>query len=110
MANFAFKGGNRGAITDVIGTLDIALWDLKAKAAGQPLWQCLGAASNRVRAYASGIDLCLSDEEIGAFYRRQAARGITAGKLKVGIDAKVICGALLSCTMPWRPAGRRPCC
>ena len=86
MADFAFKGGNRGAITDVIGTIDIALWDIKAKAAGQPLWQCLGAASNRVRAYASGIDLCLSDEEIGEFYRRQAARGITAGKLKVGID------------------------
>ncbi|MCY4145369.1 MAG: mandelate racemase/muconate lactonizing enzyme family protein [Chloroflexi bacterium] len=86
MADFAFKGGNRGAITDVIGTLDIALWDLKAKASEQPLWQCLGAASPRVRAYASGIDLCLSDDEIGAFYRKQAARGIFAGKLKVGLD------------------------
>ncbi|MXV93942.1 MAG: mandelate racemase/muconate lactonizing enzyme family protein, partial [Chloroflexi bacterium] len=82
----AFKGGNRGAITDVIGTLDVALWDLKAKANGQPLWQCLGASSPTVRAYASGIDLCLSDEEIGAFYQKQAARGIYAGKLKVGLD------------------------
>ncbi|MCY3715145.1 MAG: mandelate racemase/muconate lactonizing enzyme family protein [Chloroflexi bacterium] len=86
MADFAFKGGNRGAITDVIGTLDVALWDLKAKANGQPLWQCLGASSPTVRAYASGIDLCLSDEEIGAFYQKQAARGIYAGKLKVGLD------------------------
>ena len=86
MANFAFKGGNRGAITDVIGTLDVALWDIKAKAAGQPLWQCLGASSNKVRAYASGIDLCLTDAEIREFYTKQAARGIYAGKLKVGID------------------------
>ena len=86
MADFAFKGGNRGAITDVIGTLDVALWDLKAKANGEPLWKTLGASSRAVKAYASGIDLCLNDEEIRAFYERQAARGIGIGKLKVGLD------------------------
>ena len=64
MADFAFKGGNRGAITDVIGALDVALWDLKAKASDEPLWKTLGASSPRVRAYASGIDLPLTDEEI----------------------------------------------
>ncbi len=86
MANFAFKGGNRGAITDVIGALDVALWDLKAKANGEPLWKTLGASSRAVKAYASGIDLCLSDAEIRAFYEKQAARGICIGKLKVGLD------------------------
>ena len=86
MADFAFKGGNRGAITDVIGALDVALWDLKAKANGEPLWKTLGASSRAVKAYASGIDLCLSDEEIRKFYERQAARGIRIGKLKVGLD------------------------
>ncbi len=86
MADFAFKGGNRGAITDVIGALDVALWDLKAKANGEPLWKTLGASSRAVKAYASGIDLCLSDDEIRAFYQRQAARGIGIGKLKVGLD------------------------
>ncbi len=86
MADFAFKGGNRGAITDVIAALDVALWDLKAKANGQPLWKTLGASSGKVRAYASGIDLPLNDEEIRDFYTRQAARGIAAGKLKVGLD------------------------
>ena len=86
MADFAFKGGNRGAITDVIAALDVALWDLKAKANDEPLWKTLGASSRAVKAYASGIDLCLSDEEIGAFYARQAARGIAIGKLKVGLD------------------------
>ncbi|MCY3864016.1 MAG: mandelate racemase/muconate lactonizing enzyme family protein [Chloroflexi bacterium] len=86
MADFAFKGGNRGAITDVIGALDVALWDLKAKANGEPLWKTLGASSRAVKAYASGIDLCLSDDEIRAFYERQAALGISIGKLKVGLD------------------------
>ena len=86
MADFAFKGGNRGAITDVIGTLDVALWDLKAKANDEPLWKTLGASSRNVKAYASGIDLCLNDEEIRVFYESQAARGICIGKLKVGLD------------------------
>ena len=86
MVDFAFKGGNRGAITDVIGALDVALWDLKAKANGEPLWKTLGASSRAVKAYASGIDLCLNDAEIRAFYERQAARGICIGKLKVGLD------------------------
>ena len=86
MADFAFKGGNRGAVTDVIGALDVALWDLKAKANGEPLWKTLGASSRAVKAYASGIDLCLTDDEIRQFYQRQAARGICIGKLKVGLD------------------------
>ena len=86
MADFAFKGGVRGDITDVIGTLDVALWDLKAKANDEPLWKTLGASSRAVKAYASGIDLSLNDDEIRSFYQRQAARGIAIGKLKVGLD------------------------
>ncbi len=86
MANFAFKGGNRGAITDVIAALDVALWDLKAKANDEPLWKTLGASSRAVKAYASGIDLPLDGAGIRAFYESQAARGIAIGKLKVGLD------------------------
>jgi L-alanine-DL-glutamate epimerase-like enolase superfamily enzyme len=33
--------------------LDVALWDLIAKARGEPLWRMLGGASGRVRVYAS---------------------------------------------------------
>ena len=32
--------------------LDLALWDLAGKIAGQPCWKLLGGLSNRVRAYA----------------------------------------------------------
>ena len=39
-----------------------------------------------MKAYASGIDMNLTDEEISAFYGGLAARGVQAGKLKVGID------------------------
>lgn len=80
------KAGNEGMASLSFGAIDAALWDLKAKAAGQPLWRLMGAGSGRVRAYASGLDYCLSDEELFVFYRRMAEKGVTAGKLKVGLD------------------------
>ncbi|MFP6644660.1 MAG: mandelate racemase/muconate lactonizing enzyme family protein [Candidatus Latescibacterota bacterium] len=86
MVDFVFKSGNRGANTAAISAIDTALWDLKARINDEPLWRTLGASSNRVRAYASGIDLCLSDDEIGAFYTRMAAKGVCGGKLKIGLD------------------------
>jgi L-alanine-DL-glutamate epimerase-like enolase superfamily enzyme len=86
MLDFVFKGGNEGQDKAAISAIDIALWDLKAKINGEPLWRTLGAREGRCKAYASGIDLCLSDDEIAAFYGRQAERGIDAGKLKVGLD------------------------
>ncbi len=86
MVDAVFKGGNRGAVTGAISALDIALWDLKAKINNEPLWRTLGASVPKVKAYASGIDLNLTDEEISAFYGGLAAQGVHAGKLKVGID------------------------
>jgi L-alanine-DL-glutamate epimerase-like enolase superfamily enzyme len=86
MQDAVFKGGNRGTVTSALSTIDIALWDLKAKLNGEPLWKTLGASTRYVRAYASGIDLCLSDQEIYDFYAGLAAKGVSAGKLKVGLD------------------------
>jgi L-alanine-DL-glutamate epimerase-like enolase superfamily enzyme len=89
MVDFAFKGGNRGIIGDAISAIDIALWDLKAKANGEPLWKTLGASTRKVKAYASGIDLCLSDDELRVYYEGMARKGISAGKLKVGLDREM---------------------
>lgn len=82
-----FKGNNRGIVNDAISAIDVALWDLKAKANNEPLWKTLGAGTRKVRAYASGLDMPLSDEEMRAFYTEMAGMGVNAGKLKVGLDA-----------------------
>lgn len=34
--------GRRGALVNALGAIDIALWDLRGKAAGVPTWQLLG--------------------------------------------------------------------
>ncbi|HEY0939878.1 MAG TPA: mandelate racemase/muconate lactonizing enzyme family protein [Steroidobacter sp.] len=86
MNDWLHKTGNRGEGNAALSAIDIALWDLKAKLADEPLWRTLGAAQGRVKAYASGLDYCLSDDELFAFYRRMAELGIDSGKLKVGLD------------------------
>ena len=86
MTDALFKGGAVGIAGAALSSLDVALWDLKAKAAGEPLWRLLGASEPRVRVYASGLDMPLNDVQLQSFYRRFAAAGVSAGKLKVGLD------------------------
>lgn len=46
--------GRRGLTTRAISTIDIALWDLKAKVAGMPLFRLLGGYAERVPTYIAG--------------------------------------------------------
>ena len=59
MLRQTFKAGHAGVVFGTIGALDTALWDIKAKAAGEPLWRLLGGRDRRVPAYASGLDIGL---------------------------------------------------
>lgn len=87
MLRLTFKAGPDGVIGKAVAALDTALWDLRAKDDGVPLWRELGGSSDRAAAYASGLDMPLSDVALRTYYRDMAERyGITAGKLKVGRD------------------------
>lgn len=79
-----FKAGHSGATFGGIGTLDMALWDLKAKLAGEPLWRLLGARDRYISGYASGLDIALDDDQLATWYRAMGERGFTSGKLKGG--------------------------
>jgi len=61
----------RGPVTmTAIAALDTALWDIKAKAAGMPLYQLLGGASRTgvmVYGHANGADLDETVEEVGRY-------------------------------------------
>ena len=87
MVNKHFKGGHDGIANDAISALDVALWDLKAKSNDEPLWRTLGGVKQPINAYASGLDMPLSDQEIFDFYRGMAEDyGFKDGKLKIGLD------------------------
>lgn len=82
-AVLAIQSGEPGPIAQAIAGIDIALWDLVARRAGEPLWRMLGGASPRVRVYASGINPD-SPEKVALARRRE---GHVAFKLKVGFGA-----------------------
>jgi L-alanine-DL-glutamate epimerase-like enolase superfamily enzyme len=82
-----FKSGRGTVVGYALAALDCALWDLRAKINGVPLWRELGGSSNEVAAYASGLDMPLSDAALRTYYLEMArTHGISAGKLKVGRD------------------------
>jgi L-alanine-DL-glutamate epimerase-like enolase superfamily enzyme len=86
MLRQTFKSGHAGAVFGTIGAFDTALWDIKAQAAGEPLWRLLGGRDRRVPAYASGLDIGLTDAELVAVYQTYAEHGLRAAKLKGGLD------------------------
>ncbi|MCS7477055.1 mandelate racemase/muconate lactonizing enzyme family protein [Umezawaea endophytica] len=86
MLRRTFKAGHAGPVFGTIGALDTALWDIKAQAAGEPLWRLLGGRDRRVPAYASGLDIGLDDDEFVAVHLAYADRGLRAAKVKGGLD------------------------
>lgn len=69
-----------------LSALDIALWDLKGKRAGQPIWRLMGGAGRAALPYASaGLYVeGQSAEAFGAEYAGHIAKGFRAVKIKVG--------------------------
>ena len=70
-----------GQNSRTVSSLEIALWDLIGKAAGQPLYKLWGAAKDRVPAYASMIQLS-TPEERAQMALQLKAQGWKAIKLR----------------------------
>ncbi len=66
--------------------VDIALWDLKGKIVGLPLYRLLGGNRNVVPIYASGGWTSYSREELVGEAKMMVGRGYDKIKLKVGVD------------------------
>jgi len=77
--------GMGAAASMALSGVDLALWDIRGKAAGWPLYRLLGGASKPIKAYAGGISLgfqepaSLADEALS-----YVKRGYRAVKLRVG--------------------------
>ncbi|MDO8387475.1 MAG: mandelate racemase/muconate lactonizing enzyme family protein [Polaromonas sp.] len=78
--------GRAGITTLSHAAIDLALWDLKAKAAQQPLWKLLGGqVRDKVRAYNTDIGwLSIADDKLVEGAQRAVAQGFTGIKIKVG--------------------------
>lgn len=76
--------GRGGPVSFGISAVDIALWDLNAKRQNQPLWKYLGGHDAKVPAYAGGIDLYLTTEQLISQTKENLDKGFRAIKMKVG--------------------------
>ena len=76
--------GRGGIASFAISTIDIALWDIKCKRAGKPLWKMAGGAGNTCKAYCGGIDLQFPIEKLLKNMQGYLDRGFNAVKIKIG--------------------------
>jgi L-alanine-DL-glutamate epimerase-like enolase superfamily enzyme len=79
--------GRRGLVMQAQAALDLALWDLKGKVAGLPIWKLLGGARSSAAVYGSdGGWLWMSVEQMIEAGREYLSQGMIGTKLKVGHD------------------------
>lgn len=84
-------GVGSGASLGLSG-IDMALWDIRGKAANMPLYELLGGSKKRIPAYAGGISLGYQPKEsLAQEAQEYVARGYKALKLRLGDSARLDC-------------------
>ncbi len=84
-----FDGGTAGALITALTGIEIALWDLKGKALGAPVYELMGGKfRDKVRVYADcQVEPSMEFDEIQRVVEVVAERGFTALKIDVDIGA-----------------------
>ena len=91
--------GRRGALICAMGAIDMALWDIRGKALGEPIYRLLGgAAKDRITPYASllptGRTLNEYRESLVAKAAESKRLGFRAGKMEVCVKGPYTHNAL----------------
>jgi L-alanine-DL-glutamate epimerase-like enolase superfamily enzyme len=76
--------GRGGIASFAVSAVDIALWDIRGKCMGEPLWKMAGGSAKHCNAYGGGIDLNFSLDKLVAQAEGFLARGLNGVKIKVG--------------------------
>lgn len=76
--------GQTGYASHAIAAVDVALWDLKGKILGQPVWRLLGAARPKVPVYTTFGIGAYGRDELAAAAKWWVARGHKRLKMVVG--------------------------
>jgi len=78
--------GRKGLAFCALSAVDIALWDLKGKRFGLPLYRLFGGTRSEVPVYASGGWTSYSDDALVAEAMRMVEQGYGKIKIKVGVE------------------------
>jgi L-alanine-DL-glutamate epimerase-like enolase superfamily enzyme len=92
---YKFQLGSHGmgaACAMAMSGLDMALWDIRGKAVGWPLYKLLGGSSRKLACYAGGISLGYQPpESLAAEAAGFVEKGYKAVKLRIGDNPKDDC-------------------
>lgn len=80
------SSGRKGAALLGMSVIDIAVWDLRGKILGQPVYRLLGGTKRKIPCYASVGFLSMPDEECVEKSLEYIADGYNILKIKVGYD------------------------
>lgn len=75
-----------GAWSSAVSAVDIALWDVKGKALGQPVWRLLGGANQTVPAYVTFGLMQYTREQLVEVARAFVAEGHDKLKMVVAVE------------------------
>jgi L-alanine-DL-glutamate epimerase-like enolase superfamily enzyme len=76
--------GRGGLVSFAIAAVDVALWDLRSRNLGEPLWRLLGGHSQAVAAYAGNIDLNFPLQKLLDGVQRSLDAGYRSIKMRLG--------------------------
>ncbi len=76
--------GRGGIASFAISAIDIALWDIKCRSLGKPLYQVAGGHDNSTKAYCGGIDLNFSLDKLLSNISGYLESGFNGVKIKIG--------------------------
>ena len=87
--------GRKGAAVSALGAIDVALWDLRGKAADKPVWELLGGSGvTAVPAYASALLWRDTPAQAAEEAAGHAARGFRRMKMRMGKSEAYDTGAV----------------
>ena len=80
------SSGRKGAALLGMSAIDIAIWDLRGKILGQPIYKLLGGTNRKILCYASVGFLSMAEDEVVEKSLDLISEGYKILKIKVGYD------------------------
>ncbi len=98
--------GRKGAAMSTLGGIDVALWDIRGKVQGQPVYRMLGGKEPSVPAYASGLFWADDMAELTDQVKLYRSQGFTSVKMRLGRGPEYDVQAVTTVRQALGPRGR----
>jgi L-alanine-DL-glutamate epimerase-like enolase superfamily enzyme len=75
-----------GLIKSIIGSIEVAIWDLRGKILDKPVYELLNKKKSKVKCYASGGSVSMTEDQIEQEINEILKKQFKAYKMRVGLE------------------------